>query len=123
MSGKLISLDALRAPKPVHYIDTMYGGQVGLKRLGTRTAMSLRASVGPDGQPSDPHAANRLIVAVSIVEPELDDAALDALEDDMQAYMDLIQKILDFNGLTTSAQKAAGRTFRPGDGESTGLPD
>lgn len=121
MAG-VISLDALKKRRQVYYIDTLYGGQLGLRRLSTGTVMALRKAIGPDGAPADTDAANRMIVKASVIEPELDDEAVVALEDDARAYLDLINKILELNGLTAAAQKSAASDFRAGDQQPAEVP-
>jgi hypothetical protein len=107
---KPITLLELKARRTVVYVETMYGGPMGLRRLSVGDAMALR-ELGKD----QPEEANRRLVLASVVEPALDDDGLHALENDMRAFMDLIAKILEHNGLGDLAQKAMARTFRAGD--------
>lgn len=120
--GAVLSLEALKARKETHYVDTLYGGKLGLRRLSTGVVMKLRQAVGPDGAVADADAANRMIVKASVVEPALDDEGLVALEDDARAYLDLINQILDLNGLSAAAQKSAAGDFRTGDQQPAAVP-
>ena len=119
---KTMTLAALKAGRPLHYVQTMYGEDpIGLRPLSTRVAMRLRGEAGKEA-PLDPEEVNRLVVSSSVADPKLDEEGLAALENDAPAYLDLIQQILAFNGMTPAAQRSAARDFRDGDSEPGGVP-
>lgn len=122
-----LTLEKLKAPRGLVFVETLYGGSVGLRRLTIQELSDIQSgSPGPSASPHEHLPTNRALVALSVAEPSLDDDAMLALEQDARAFLDLIEKILDLNGLSPKAAKEAARadqaTFRAGDPGSQGTP-
>lgn len=122
-NGNRLTLERLRQLRRPEYVDTLYGAQVGIVRLSAGFVLRMREQVGDDGQPRDPIAANRSILRESLVEPEPTDEVLEALESDVRAYADLIQRILVHNGLTAEDRRTSARDFRGGGSGPEALPE
>lgn len=120
---KRLSLEDLRNSKPaVTFVDTQYGGQVGIRRMSVRAASELQKMAKAAEASPDLLAFGRALLLAAVVEPPLDEASITALEEDAGAFNDLITKILDHNGMTEDAQKRSARDFRAGDEQPGGVP-
>jgi len=117
-----LTLEDIKAPRPVHYVETLYGSQIGLRRISAKAVLKLQGAALPDGTIADAESTNREILRASIADPEPTDDLIAWLEDDARAYLDLIRQVLAYNGLSAEAQAESARTFREGVSESETLP-
>lgn len=122
---RTLTLDALKesAAKRV-YIDTRYaeGSRVGLRKLSVGAVRALQKLAPKKGEEGDGLAFARALIYATLVDPEPSDEILDALEQDVEAYNDLIEKITTMNGMSAAAQEQAARDFRGGPGEPGSVP-
>lgn len=117
-----LTLDHIKAPRPVHYVETLYGFQIGLRRVSARKVMELQRLGEAGGAKDDPIGAYRDIVRASLADPEPSDELLDWLEHDWKAFLDLGKAALHLNGLTPEAQVEAAQTFRESSSGPEGVP-
>ena len=119
MSESQAILERIRS-KRVHVVETLYGEAFKLRRFSTAFVMAQQQELGEGGQPRDPAASNRATVIASLVEPEPTPEVIATLEEDFAAWRDLIERIMDLNGLTADSRRAVARDFRAGDGVPEG---
>lgn len=117
-----LTLEQIQAKRPVHWVDTAYGVQVGLKKISAAVLLEFQTFRGPDGSLTDPLAAYRLLVRSSVAEPAPTPDVMAWLEDDWDAFFALARQALAFNGLSPKAQADANSTFREGSDGPANVP-
>jgi hypothetical protein len=101
---------------PPTLITTKYcdGAQFGLRRISRGVAKSIQALFGPEGKAEDPDRVAREVLKIVVIDPALDDEAIEGLESDFVAFDDLCRQVMAFAGFSPAAQTAAQKTFPEG---------
>lgn len=119
----LLTIEDLRLRR-VQTIVTQYagGGEMQFRKISARTAMALKRAQKPDASPEDSLDQCRQLLRHCLVTPEPTDELLDALEDDMPAYTDLVNQLLRINGLSEEVRAATANAFREGQASASEAP-
>lgn len=121
MSTKLATLDDLMADPPTSTIPTLYGGgklSVEVRPLSVAHFDLLREGI--EQKTLSAAEANRLTVRASVARPALTDGAIEKMEANGPAWLDLLRKLSKLNLVGEEEQRQTAQDFRPGDGGPEG---
>lgn len=108
-----LTLEQIKRPAAVVYVPTRIGenggGEVGIKKISLGVLGRTRGLVDSDGKVGDPVAFARALLLGCVVDPALDEEAVEALlEGDFDAVQELVTAIVTHSGLGEGAGRAAG---------------
>lgn len=121
--SKTITLDQIKNGAPLRYVDTLYGGQMGVRRMSLKLARrcdELHRDASSSFEAS--RDVTRDVVRWCVQDPKLDDDTIAKMEDDAPAWAHLLQQLAAVNARTPAAQVEIDKTFRAGNGEPGPAP-